>query len=97
MVNNKTIYGLILILSLLSNFWFGYMLIRPASASESGESAQSTVEETVKLYSEGKVVEKWEATGQGQWSDGTYLFRVGEGAYHKEVRIHGTFSVVRTN
>ncbi|GEM_PF-2191265 len=98
MLNNKTVFSLLLIISLFSNVFLGYLYSNDPGASKSDAADDNArVTETIKLYSNGKLVDKWEGVGKGQLENGTYTFRVGEGAFHTEVRINGTFSVERSD
>jgi hypothetical protein len=55
--------------------------------------ADSLSAETVKLYSDGKVVGQWESSHKGGMEGPCYVFKVKKGAYSPEVRVCGTFSV----
>ena len=96
MLNSKTIYSALLIISLISNAYLGIHLTKENSPEKS-DKENAHVTETIKLYSDGQLVDQWEGVGTGSMEGNTYTFRVGEGAFGKEVRINGTFSVVRVD
>jgi hypothetical protein len=49
--------------------------------------------EIVKLYSDGKLVDTWEAIEPGRMEGPCYVFKIRKGAFKPKVRVCGTFSV----
>ncbi len=58
-------------------------------------TSEKTVEvtEQVKLYSNGKLIGEWRGIGRGQMEGDTYIFNIDRGAFSREMRIRGDFTV----
>lgn len=56
---------------------------------------EKTVEvtEQIKLYSNGTLIGEWQGIGRGQMEGDTYIFRIDRGAFSREMRIRGDFTV----
>jgi hypothetical protein len=64
---------------------------RPAKTDKNVE-----VTETIRLYSNGKLIGEWEGIGRGKMSGNTYTFKTERGSFSDEIRISGDF-VVKTD
>lgn len=65
------------------------------STSPTNEADRVEVTETIKLYSNGKLIGEWEGIGQGKMEGNSYTFTTSRGAFREDVRIQGDFVVER--
>ena len=72
-------------------------LISAIVISNTNKPDQADVTETIKLYSNGKLINEWTGIGRGELEENSYIFTVSRGAFREEVRIQGDFVVERSS
>lgn len=72
-------------------------LISSIVISNTPETNKADVTETIKLYSNGKLIGEWVGIGRGELEENSYTFTVSRGAFREEVRIQGDFVVERSS
>lgn len=78
----------IAIIILTSFLLWGYVAEDSATDSNRTDS-NLEVTETIRLYSNGKLIGKWEGIGRGEMQNGTYTFQTERGSFSDEMRISG--------
>lgn len=81
----------VVLIALSSLLLWGYIGEDAADPDKTDKNVEVT--ETIKLYSNGKLIGEWEGIGRGKMNGNTYTFKTDRGSFSNEMRISGDFIV----
>lgn len=82
-----------LVIIILSSFLILGYISENNTRAISNNSGNMSVTETIKLYSNGKLIGQWEGIGKGQMKGETYSFKTEHGSFSEKVTISGNFII----